>query len=314
METQNLSSQMQELQNIQKSFKLFSQKTQSLSKLKISFFERMKSAEDEENIEEAHQYFSHLIRTTHLSERIYEKIETELSQYENYLTTISMEEELSSQKSIINVHFNLLLSTIISFLNELKTTIQTLQYKNHSITKLKQIIHQEKTLLERIDHQPDTFFTELHIQKELHELYLQESNISNVVISTIKELEKKTTSYAQKIKSSVQQLNASLTISIKQINQRPLQTIVAPFETVGKKLEKNASIFAATIFGLSIVSNISALVGVGAVAIVCKDLILLMAEIGEPLQAIPSIKKGYGNFKQMIENSVSKALQSIQAT
>lgn len=306
--------EFQELQGVQKSFSLFSKKTQNISKLKLSFFEKMKKAEDDENIELAHKYFSYLIRTTQLSEKIYFRIENELIQYSKYLNSISLQEMKSNNESNLDSQINEILSLISQFLSELKITMQEILFGENTISQMNSIISKEKQLLEKIDHQPATFFDELKIQKELHELYLKESEISIQFISTIKTLEKHTTTFAQKLKIQIDNLNKALNSFIRELKAHPMKTIFNPFESAGIKLEKNASIFAATIFGLSIIANISTLLGIGTATIVCKELILLMAEIGEPLQAIPAIKTFFSRFKNTVIDAKNRAFESIQQT
>lgn len=309
--TKTLHQEFNELQSIRKSFSFFSKKTQSLSKLKLSFFEKMKQAETDENIEVAHQYFSYLIRTTNLSEKIYVRVEQELKQYIKYLESISIQEIRDENPSMLDIEIQEIIGLISQFLQELKIFVkQTLDGK-HNISSMNQIINEEKRLLEEIDHHPATFFQELEIQKQLHQLYLKESEISIEFINNITTLEKHTTTFAQRIQIKIKQLNATFTQFTRELKAKPLKTIFNPFESAGIKLEKNASIFAATIFGLSIVANVSTLLGIGSAAIICREIILLLAEVGEPLQAIPALKSMTSRFKGTLIDAKKRALQSI---
>ena len=72
-------SELNELMKLQKSSSLFSKKTSSISRLKLSFFEKMKAFEEKEDLEKTHLYFTYLIRASNLSDRIYRSMYNELN-------------------------------------------------------------------------------------------------------------------------------------------------------------------------------------------------------------------------------------------
>ena len=104
------------------------------------------------------------------------------------------------------------------------------------------------------------------------------------------------------------------------VMNKPLSFLLGPAEKAGITLEKHASLFAATIIGLSVVSKLSKLLGFGSISKLAEEAILLLAEVGEGFQSIPffkefpaNIKQKFASFSQTLHNYKSKAVASINS-
>ena len=308
--------------NSGKTLGIFKKKTESLSRLKIDFFEKMQKFESEENIEKASNYFSYFKRAAILSFEIYEKTLKELQNYETISITSLTEEEIEALKIFDpEQKFIALEVNGINYINLLKQTTYQLSKENNSpLLELKQILAYQKDLLNKIENPQseqnlhyNPLFKELEFQKEMHEYLKKEQMLSKNIISIIDNLNKQTITFSQNIQKQIKETNAILSNIANQMRNHPFETITKPIEILGEFLERNASIFAAVTLGLALTSVLATFAGSTVIVGICHSTILVMAEYGEGAQAFPALKRGFLKAKEKMQLSMQNALQSLNS-
>lgn len=322
MET--IDSNYEELRKFQKKLGYFRKKSETLSRIKLSFFEKMRDAEYQENIENAQQYYYYLQRATNLSYSIYHKMYQELSQFSlgsineefTYKDQLAIEEVSSSQVKQMYVSLYEAQKSYVEAINEFLRKVD----ERNLLPLIERGIQTEESMLQKLGTSYQSIFGELSIQKELHSYLNQEKQLSDSIISAIERLSKQTKTFAQKVKDTVNAFLNNIKSVSSSFKNKPLRFLMGPAEKAGITLEKHASLFAATIIGLSLVSKISKLLGYGSISTLAEEAILLLAEVGEGFQSIPffkefptHIKQKFASFSQTLHIYSSKAVASINS-
>lgn len=297
----SLKEEIDEFQREKKLFGILKKKTESISRLKLSFFEKLKAAEEAENIHKAREYALYLQRATALSKKVYSRIDDMILEVREHLQVQVLEFEHLEEIDPNNI-LGSLDREMLSYINSVQDCIDKLYNKDRG-TLIKSIlssIPEQLSIIDSFDHSADTLFRELEMQSRLHELLIIEKREAQKILDIISTFEKQTMTYIQRISEIVKMFNNQSKLLVRNLKNKPLQTVFQPFERAGLALEKRASIFAATIFGFSIAGTFALLTGSVAVATACDGIILLLAEIGEPLQAIPAMKNGISKMKEKI--------------
>lgn len=278
------------LENSQKSIFSLKKKSKNLSKLKISFYEKFKKAQYEENISEMEKYFSYLHRTSILSKKIYSRSYKEFQEIKNTLPGLTADipqgifydENSSSSSSLTRIQVEL-----VKYIQIIQKYLDEIVGKEDLFNYIENYIDNEEKLLQLLQYQKETIFNEINEEHQLYELLLKEEELSNRVIVSIEKIFNETQTFSQKIKKMLKESQPY----ISNISKHPISNTFLSAERAGEFLEQNASAFAATIVTLSCIGNVALLLGNPEITALTSATILVMAEYGEGLQAIPAIKK-----------------------
>lgn len=332
-----------ELENIDQKFTLFYQKSHRLSELKLSFYNKMEIArnnatqkdktqtEINKHIHDVQTYYVALIRTSNLSRIVYHKMtevvkdsidkiqiptlydrSEELKQY-NYKTG---EKEsiidIVNQKNILQLQKNM-----IEFLAQVKQTLENILKKNTANLKLiEEKILEEQIILNKIKN-PHQIIEEIQLEANVHTLFELENKMEEEINHEIQSLlflsRKFLGNDCETLKTDIKSM-LNIYEDIKQNLSGPYNFLVGK----GKILEKNASIFAAIVVGLSGVSAIAALAGFTTAVGIFSVAFSVVATGGEALQALPIIDRKIlprinDNITQIIKNN-EKAKQELANT
>ncbi|MCA9497266.1 MAG: hypothetical protein KC589_10065 [Nanoarchaeota archaeon] len=315
-----LNEEFEYLSNSEKRIFAFKNKTKNLSKLKLSFFQKMEEAEFKKNPEKAQKYYNYLIRTTILSKKIYQKTLTEINEYQKYINNTQIineneiNESLKEYPQIKEIYFSLHISqqTFIIKIKELIFDLIQDKNNNNLILQIEKLIEIQKQHLIIFGTEKNQFFEELKLQNSIELELKNEEILSNLIIDKIEKLNKEILTFSEKMKIQAKIIK-TISINIaKTIKDKPLSTLFMPANKAGIILEKNASLFAATIMTLSIIGKISLLLGQVEITAITEATILIMAEVGEGLQAIPFMKTLPGKFNQFVKDTCQNAMNSIR--
>ncbi|MFT4244566.1 MAG: hypothetical protein ACMXYB_03890 [Candidatus Woesearchaeota archaeon] len=319
-----LSQEFDELKKVISTFSLFGRKVQNISKLKRSFFEKMLNFEQQENIEQAQQYYQYFIRAERLSTQIYTNMHQyfeELNSLTNQTSFISHQEIDEAfdgiQNQIIQECKQLFSSFHVTqeeYSNSIKNFLQILQSQEIT-SKLLSLTSKEENDIQDIDNPNSDFFKKLKDQREIHQLLLEEELISNKLQVQIKELVNQTITYSNKIIEISKQLQIQFTILVQELRNSPQQFIVERFFTPLKHIiEKHSSIIALSAITLAIVANISALVGIGSIAITAKITTDAFSYSLKGVEALPSLKAIINKSNQVIRDAINKSNEILNTT
>ena len=310
-----LNEEFEYLNNSEKRLLSFKNKTKNLSKLKLSFFQKMEEAEFKKDPEKAQKYYNYLIRTTILSKKIYQRTLTELNQYYEHINNIPLineneiNESLNEYPQIKEAYFSFHISqqtfikTIKEFIFDLMNNNNNSNNNNNLIYQIEKLIEIQEQHLISFGTEKNQFFEELKLQNSIEEELKNEEVLSNIIIEKIEKLNKELLTFSQKLKIQANNIkNISINLA-RIIKDKPLSSLFMPADKAGLILEKNASLFAATILTLSIIGKVSLLLGQIEITAITEATILIMAEVGEGLQAIPFMKTLPGKFNQFVKNT-----------
>lgn len=292
------------LENSQKNIFSLKKKSKNLSKLKISFYEKFKKAQYDEDIPKMNLYFSYLHRTSILSKKIYSKSYKEFQEIKDTLPRLTVnipqgvfyDENSSSSSSLTKIQVEL-----VKYVQIIQKYLDEIVGKEDLFTYIENYIDNEEKLLQLLQYQKETIFNEISEEHQLYELLLKEKELSDRVIISIEKIFDETQTFSQKIKKMLKDSQPY----ISNISRHPLSNTFLGAEKAGEFLEHNASAFAATIVTLSCIGNVALLLGNPEITALTSATILVMAEYGEGLQAIPAIKKfsreKYANFRTALQ-------------
>lgn len=301
---------------------IFHKKSETISRLKLSFFKKMKAAEEAEDIIEAKKYYSYLIRTMNLSDKVYSRMYEEIK---NFMNSYSFESFSKNEIDDItqNFDFESFRNFKINFLN-LHITIEQYQkalssffyeYKdpqNNLITKINGIIEQQKEFFNDIEDYHSDFFKKLQDQKVLHTLLEEEKEISDQFLRKIEFVEQQTTTFSKYLVDKLKNFQISIQIMIKEVKNNPKLAVTFPFHKIEHLFEKHASIIALTIIGLGVIANLSTLAGIGTIAVVARTTMGLLSHTMEGIEALPSLETMAHKSKNLITSTINSVQASIQ--
>ncbi|MCH8520206.1 MAG: hypothetical protein LAT82_05635 [Nanoarchaeota archaeon] len=316
---------LQEFSSLKKtisSFSLFGRKVQNISKLKKSFFEKILNFEQQENIEQAQQYYSYFIRAEQLSTQIYTNMKQNFQELQiilNQETSITDQEiELISQliqtqriQECMQV-FSMFHITNEQYTQSIKQFLHAVLVQEDICSKLISLTQREEEDTQDINNASSGFFEKLKDQREIHQLLIQEELVSNQLQVYIKQLINQTTLYSQKIIELSKQLQRQFLSLSQELKTHPQQFIVERFFTPFKQLiEKHSSIIALSAITLGIVANISALAGTGGIAITAKITTDALSYSLKGVEALPSLRNIIEKSNQIINQAVQRSQQMI---
>lgn len=301
-------------------FGFMQKKTQDLSRLKLNFYDKMKKLEYDEDNQKAHSYLNYLLRTVNLSVEIYSNMSNNLrivlSQIDpNALKVENTNEfgEFDPGNEFLTLKKNLV--RYIGFIKSFTNDILFNRERGNIVLEIRQLALNQLNDIKKMENEPHTLFQDLEFQKDFHRLLLKEEELSKILIQKIKLLEKETISFVGQLKKQVEKVKGVFKYIVAELTKkRQLQNPIKPLMAASYGLEKHASLFAATIFGLTIVEIIAIFYGFETIHPVCKTGILWLAKIGEPLQAIPAMKKGYLKFQSSVKSAANRAMGLIPKT
>lgn len=310
-----------ELKKVISTFSLFGMKVQNISKLKRSFFEKMLNFEQQENIEQAQQYYQYFIRAENLSTQIYTNMYTyfeELNSLTDQTSFISHQEIDEAfdriQNQIIQECkqlFSLFHITQEEYIKSIKKFLQTIQ-SQEIISKLLSLTSREEIDIQDIHNPNSDFFKKLKDQREIHQLLLEEELVSNKLQVQIKELINQTMSYSQKIIELSKRLQRQFIQLAQELKNSPQQFIIERFFTPFKHLiQRHSSIIALSAITLAIVANISTLIGIGSIAATAKITTDALSYSLKGVEALPSLKGIINKSNQVIREAINKSNQLL---
>ena len=301
---------------------LFHKKSETISRLKLSFFKKMKAAEEVEDIIEAKKYYSYLIRTMNLSEKVYNRMNEEIK---NFMSSYSYQSIEKSEINEISRGFNLesvrifqqnflsLHVSIDSYQQSLASFFKDFQDpQDNLIYKILTIINQQKEFFNDIEDYHSDLFKKLQDQKMLHVLLEQEKEVSDLFLKKIEFVEQQTTSLAKTLSNKLQDFQNSIQLMIREVRKDPKLAVSFPYHKLEHIFHKHASIIALTIIGLGVVANLSTLAGIGTIGVVARTAMGLLSHTMEGVEALPSLEKIANNSKNFISSTINSVQASIE--
>lgn len=306
--------------DLQKKIFSFSKKNKRIGELKLSFYKRLKTAQEKEDIESIKKYLNILLRTIKLSKLIYQNIIKTLEEEEKLLFRELNEKEINDfflQYKIVKQEIekstnqqqtfpleefkNAFITNsreLSNYIYQIGNQIRELKYQNSSsIPRIQEIIKQEEILFNDLISKNEDFLTKNIEEIQIHNLLLQEKRIEDEIELIIQKILKISSDFlknnSQIIKDN-KTLLEKLLLELEKDYQLSKKYANIPFEKLvekGEILEKHASKFALTVVFLSGVSALSALFGVGIITGLFTTAFTIVATGGEMLQALPFVKR-----------------------
>lgn len=311
----------EELKNLQKTistFSLFGRKVQNISKLKRSFFEKMIAHQQQENVEQAKLYYSYFIRAEQLSIQIYTNMKQNFEELNSLINQNSMVQREEIEQAFQGIESQPILNckqTFTLFHVTQEQHIQALRQFLHSVlkeedicSKLLSLTNKEEEDVQDINNSSSDFFKKLEDQKEIHQLLSQEELVSNRLQALIKSLVAQTTSFSQKIIELSKQLQQQFINLSREFRSSPQHFVIERFFTPFTHLiEKHASVIALSAITLGIIANISALAGIGGVAMTARTTMYFLSHTLEGVEALPSVQSIAHKSTQIIQQAIQKS-------
>lgn len=324
----NIFEERSDLEKINRSIFSFTKKSHRISELKESFITKLDEAEKNEDVDKAKVYFMALLRTVNLSHLVYHNMikvinddynkislgNVDSRQEIEKLIAYLLEKNPDKQQEILAMKTNLQSSQvrIDSFIQNILSGINKIRVDNEQkIIRIENLIEKERANLDDMANKsPKTFFEELIKLKETHSEIIEERVLEEEINKQIRSMLDSTLNFVGSNSDNLKNEMGIFRNSLINIYELLKDKGDEPFNFLvnrGAILEKHASKFAAIVVGLSAVSALATLAGLGLPAAIFGGAFSIIATGGEALQALPFVKKKLGKLDQKISNVVNEA-------